>query len=69
MEEDTWLSDVQYAFTLENLLQEFHLWFADFKLHRDTFQLLADPVLADVERVPIVLQMELIDLQCNSELN
>ncbi len=58
----------EYASAVENLLQEFDQRFADFKAHRDTFQLFADPFSADVESVPSLLQMELIDLQCNSEL-
>ncbi|KAL0148361.1 hypothetical protein M9458_056341 [Cirrhinus mrigala] len=58
----------EYASAVENLLQEFDKRFADFKAHRDTFELFADPFSADVESVPIFLQMELIDLQCNSEL-
>ncbi len=58
----------EYASAVENLLQEFDQRFADFKAHCDTFQLFADPFSADVESVPNLLQMELIDLQCNSEL-
>ncbi|XP_077067685.1 general transcription factor II-I repeat domain-containing protein 2-like [Siphateles boraxobius] len=42
--------------------------FADFKTHRATFQIFADPFSFDVQESPPVLQMELIDLQCNSEL-
>ncbi|KAF7253996.1 G patch domain-containing protein 2 [Varanus komodoensis] len=41
--------------------------FADFKTHRATFQIFADPFSFDVEDAPPVLQMELIDLQCNSK--
>ncbi len=52
----------EYAFAVENLLQEFDQRFADFKARRDTFQLFADPFSADVESVPNFLQMELIDL-------
>lgn len=69
MEEGTAFSGDEYDSAIENLLQEFDQRFADFKAHRDIFQLFADPFSADVESVPSLLQMELIDLQCNSELN
>ncbi len=42
--------------------------FANFKTHRDTFQIVADPFSFDMQDAPPVLQMELIELQCNSEL-
>ena len=36
-------------------------------MHRTTFQSFADHFSFDVHHAPPVLQMELIDLQCNSE--
>ncbi len=66
VEEGAAFSGDEDASAIESLPQEFDLRFADFKAHRDTFQLFADPFSADVESVPSVLQMELIDLQCNS---
>lgn len=66
MQED--ISGDEHASAIENLLQEFDQCFADFKAHHDTFQLFSDPFLAGVESVPDLLQMELIDLQCNIEL-
>lgn len=43
MEEGTAFSDDGYASAIKNLMQEFDQRFADFKAHRDTFQLSADP--------------------------
>lgn len=51
-----------------NLEREFDHRFADFKTHRATFQIFADPFTFDVQEAPSVLQMELIDLQCSSDL-
>ncbi|KAM9299514.1 general transcription factor II-I repeat domain-containing protein 2-like [Gastrophryne carolinensis] len=48
--------------------EEFDHRFADFKRHRATFQIFADPFSFDVQDAPPVFQIELIDLQCNSEL-
>ncbi|KAM3838371.1 general transcription factor II-I repeat domain-containing protein 2A-like [Diretmus argenteus] len=50
------------------LQEEFDHRFADFKTHRATFQIFADPFSIDVEDAPAVLQMELIDLQCSLQL-
>ena len=67
-EEGTVFEGDEYVSAIENLQQEFDERFADFKAHSDTLQLFADPFSADVESVPSMLQTELIDLQCNSEL-
>ncbi|KAM6943949.1 general transcription factor II-I repeat domain-containing protein 2A [Lycodopsis pacificus] len=61
-------SGEKYADAIVNLQDEFDHRFADFKTHRATFQIFADPFSFDVQDAPPVLQMELIDLQCNSEL-
>ncbi|TWW73363.1 hypothetical protein D4764_15G0007570 [Takifugu flavidus] len=50
------------------LREEFDHRFADFKTHRTTFQIFVDPFSFDVQDAPPVLQIKLIDLQCNSEL-
>ncbi|XP_065818648.1 general transcription factor II-I repeat domain-containing protein 2 [Labrus bergylta] len=68
VEQGTAFSGDEYASAIDNLLQEFDQRFVDFKEHRVTFQVFADPFSADVESVPSVLQMELVDLQFNSEL-
>lgn len=68
MDSGTTFSGEKYADTIGKLQEEFDHRFADFKTHRATFNIFADPFSFDVEDAPPVLQMELIDLQCNTEL-
>ncbi|KAM3838284.1 general transcription factor II-I repeat domain-containing protein 2A-like [Diretmus argenteus] len=58
----------QYVDAIMKLQEEFEHRFADFKTHRSIFQIFANPFVVDVEDVPPLLQMELIDLQCSSDL-
>ncbi|XP_071059422.1 general transcription factor II-I repeat domain-containing protein 2A-like [Pseudochaenichthys georgianus] len=68
MDRGTAFSGEKYVDAIVKLQEEFDQRFADFKTHRATFQMFADPFSFDVENVPGVLQMQLIDRQCNSEL-
>lgn len=61
-------STEEYVAALENLQQEFNQRFADFKTYNDIFQIFADPFTYNVDSAPVMLQMELIDLQCSTDL-
>lgn len=58
----------KYVEAILKLREEFDHRFVDFKTHRATFQIFTDPFSIDVQDAPPVLQMEHIDLQCNSAL-
>lgn len=68
MDAGTSFSDKMYVDAIFKLQEEFDHRFADFKTHRATFQKFSDPFSFNVQDAPPVLQMELIDLQCNSDL-
>lgn len=68
MDSGTTFSGEKYVDNIGKLQEEFDYRFSDFKTHRTTFHIFADPFSFDVEDAPPVLQMELIDLQCNSYL-
>ncbi|XP_069792252.1 LOW QUALITY PROTEIN: general transcription factor II-I repeat domain-containing protein 2-like [Narcine bancroftii] len=68
MDSGTPFSGEKYVDVILKLQEEFDHRFVDFKMHRATFQIFVDPFSFDVQDAPPLLQVELIDLQCNSEL-
>ena len=63
----TALPTAQFADKLGALGIEFTQRFSSFAAQKFKFELLSNP-FTDVERAPVNLQMELIDLQCNNTL-
>lgn len=53
---------------VNRLINEFDRRFSDFKAQRLNFNIFSNPFAADVHSAPHHLQMELIELQCNSSL-
>ncbi|XP_017322188.1 general transcription factor II-I repeat domain-containing protein 2A [Ictalurus punctatus] len=58
----------EYDAVLSNLIQEFHSRFEDFRHNATDLVLFAQPFTISVDTVSDDLQMELIDLHCDSEL-
>ncbi|XDV11489.1 hypothetical protein PO909_000420 [Leuciscus waleckii] len=58
----------EYDAVLSNLIQEFDTRFEDFRHNTADFELFAQPFTISVDSVRDDLQMELIELQCDSEL-
>lgn len=61
-------SCAQLATKVNRLINEFDRRFSDFKEQHLTFTNFANPFTIDVDSAPHHLQMELIELQCNSSL-
>ncbi|KAK3797580.1 hypothetical protein RRG08_054608 [Elysia crispata] len=57
-----------YTNIISALDNEFGIRFADFQKLADEFDILSSPFTADFEKAPDVVQLELIDLQCDSTL-
>lgn len=58
----------KYVTALNNLKDEFNAWYSDFRKNEKLLQLFARPFSFSVSDAPGNMQMELTDLQCNSEL-
>lgn len=62
------LSYIQLANKLSWLIDEFDRHFSDFRTQHSSFAVSANPFITDVDSAPHNLQMELIDIQSDSDL-
>ena len=58
----------EFADQLQQLLNEFSACFKDFKFHKHLFEIFSSPFHTDIEKAPMDIQMELIDLQERTDL-
>ena len=62
------MSAEKYVNRISALGNEFGRHFADFQKLAAEFNILSSPFTTDFEKAPDVVQLELIDLQCDSAL-
>ncbi|KAK6491446.1 general mRNAion factor II-I repeat domain-containing protein 2-like [Huso huso] len=60
--------NAEYAVFVRDLLQEFQSRFSDFSASENDFSLFSHPFSCKVDDVPEELQMQLVELQCDSVL-
>ena len=68
---DSWTEQflfIQFADAAAQLRDQFARRFAELRARSQDFALLANPFEAIAKNVPIHLQMELVDLQCDGDL-
>ncbi|KAL0830180.1 hypothetical protein ABMA28_003637 [Loxostege sticticalis] len=62
------ISYKKYTGKIKNLQEEFERRFQDFKLQEDHFSLFTGLFSVDVEKVTVHLQMEVVEIQCQTHL-
>ncbi len=58
----------KYTDLLSNLLEQFDVRFTDFEVLQPQFRLFSMPFAVEIDSVPEELQMELVELQCDTLL-
>ena len=58
----------EFANQFQQLLNEFSACFKDFKSHKHLFEIFSSPFHTNIEKAPMDIQMELIDLQERTDL-
>ena len=62
------MQHARYSVLIGLLIDEFHNRFADFKNYIDEIKLFADPFGIDINVAPDILQVQLIEIQNNSDI-
>ncbi|XP_077288029.1 general transcription factor II-I repeat domain-containing protein 2-like [Arctopsyche grandis] len=58
----------KYGDTIKALSDDFSSRFSDFRVIENSLAIIRDPFLANVDNIPSELQLEILDLQCDTDL-
>ena len=59
----------QLSRSFEKLLKEFFTRFKDYEFHEHSYEIFSSPFHTDIDKAPVDIQLELIDLQHRTDLN
>uniref|UniRef100_A0A8C0GJ75 Uncharacterized protein n=1 Tax=Chelonoidis abingdonii TaxID=106734 RepID=A0A8C0GJ75_CHEAB len=62
------IPESQHSSIISNLHEQFDVWFKDFKALKPHFQLFSTPFAVEIDYVAEEMQMELVELQCDTML-